>query len=120
MSGARLSIIMPVLNEAANIEAALIALAPYRQRGVELIVVDGASRDGTPARARPLADHVCIRALERHRPRIRGDDPDDLRVARIYLPLTASSTAFRASAGSSTTKSPTPLRISRTSQSAEP
>ena len=60
MSGARLSIIMPVLNEAANIEAALTALAPYRQRGVELIVVDGASRDGTPARARPLADHVCI------------------------------------------------------------
>jgi rSAM/selenodomain-associated transferase 2 len=60
MSGRRLSIIMPVLDEAANIEAALMALAPYRERGVELIVVDGGSRDGTPARARPLADHVCV------------------------------------------------------------
>jgi rSAM/selenodomain-associated transferase 2 len=60
MSGRRLSIIIPVLDEAANIEAALMALAPYRERGVELIVVDGGSRDGTPARARPLADHVCV------------------------------------------------------------
>jgi rSAM/selenodomain-associated transferase 2 len=60
MSGNGLSIIMPVLNEAANIEMALAALAPYRERGVELIVVDGGSRDGTPALARPLADHVCV------------------------------------------------------------
>ena len=44
-----LSIIMPVLDEAAGIEAALAALAPYRSRGGELIVVDGGSRDGTLA-----------------------------------------------------------------------
>lgn len=53
-----LSIVMPMLNEAAGIEAALAALAPYRARGVEVIVVDGGSSDGTPALARPLADRV--------------------------------------------------------------
>jgi rSAM/selenodomain-associated transferase 2 len=53
-----LSIIMPVLDESACIEAILAALAPYRMRGCELIVVDGGSRDKTLALARPLADHV--------------------------------------------------------------
>jgi rSAM/selenodomain-associated transferase 2 len=53
-----LSIIMPVLDEAAGIVAALEALAPFRQRGVEVIVVDGGSRDDTVALARPLADQV--------------------------------------------------------------
>ena len=54
----KLSIVMPVLDEAAEIEAALQALAPFRARGVEVIVVDGGSSDGTPERARPLADRV--------------------------------------------------------------
>ena len=54
----KLSIIMPALNEAAEIEAALQALAPYRARGVEIIVADGGSSDGTAALARPLADRV--------------------------------------------------------------
>ena len=54
----KLSIVMPVLNEAADIEAALQALAPFRQRGVEVIVADGGSRDGTADLARPLADRV--------------------------------------------------------------
>ncbi len=53
-----LSIVMPVLNEATGIEEALRALEPYRARGVELIVVDGGSRDSTLERARPLADRV--------------------------------------------------------------
>jgi rSAM/selenodomain-associated transferase 2 len=53
-----LSIIVPVLDESASIEAALTALAPYRTRGCELIVVDGGSRDKTLALASPLADHV--------------------------------------------------------------
>jgi len=52
------SIVMPVLNEAAEIEAALLALTPYRRRGVEVIVVDGGSNDGTAALATPLADRV--------------------------------------------------------------
>jgi len=54
----KLSIIMPVLNEAAGIEAALRTLAPYRARGIEVIVVDGGSSDGTAELARPLADRV--------------------------------------------------------------
>jgi len=53
-----LSVVMPVLNEAAGIEEALRALAPLRARGAEVIVADGGSTDGTPALARPLADHV--------------------------------------------------------------
>jgi rSAM/selenodomain-associated transferase 2 len=54
----KLSIIMPVLDEAAEIEAALRLLAPYRARGAEVIVVDGGSSDSTPDLARPLADRV--------------------------------------------------------------
>ena len=54
----KLSIVMPVLDEAAEIEAALRALAPFRQRGVEVIVADGGSRDGTADLARPLSDRV--------------------------------------------------------------
>ena len=53
-----LSIIVPVLDEAAGIVQALGALAPYRQRGAEVIVVDGGSRDRTAELARPLADRV--------------------------------------------------------------
>jgi rSAM/selenodomain-associated transferase 2 len=56
----RLSIIMPVLNEAAGIEAALRALAPLRAAGVEVIVADGGSSDGTVQLAKPLADQVLV------------------------------------------------------------
>ncbi len=55
-----LSIIVPVLDEVFGIRDALTALAPLRQRGVEIIVVDGGSRDGTPDLARPLADHLLV------------------------------------------------------------
>jgi rSAM/selenodomain-associated transferase 2 len=61
----KLSIVMPVLDEAAEIEAALSALASYRLRGVEVIVVDGGSRDATPDLARPLADRVTAAARGR-------------------------------------------------------
>ncbi|HEX5092365.1 MAG TPA: TIGR04283 family arsenosugar biosynthesis glycosyltransferase [Burkholderiales bacterium] len=54
----RLSVVVPALNEAAGIGACLEALAPLRARGHEVIVVDGGSADGTPARAAPLADRV--------------------------------------------------------------
>jgi rSAM/selenodomain-associated transferase 2 len=60
MSVSTLSIIIPVLNEAASIEAALTALLPHRTHGAELIVVDGGSRDDTAARARPLADRAVV------------------------------------------------------------
>lgn len=53
-----LSIIVPVLDEAAGIAATLQALAPLRAAGHEIIVVDGGSRDATAALAAPLADAV--------------------------------------------------------------
>ena len=55
-----LSIVMPVLNEAAGIGASLQALAPQRARGAEVIVVDGGSQDATAAQAKPLADAVLL------------------------------------------------------------
>jgi len=54
----RLSIVMPVLDEAAGITQALQALAPLRAAGHELIVVDGGSSDGTAALAMPGADQI--------------------------------------------------------------
>jgi rSAM/selenodomain-associated transferase 2 len=61
----KLSIVMPVLDEAAEIEAVLDALAPFRARGTEVIVVDGGSRDDTAERARALADRVISSARGR-------------------------------------------------------
>jgi rSAM/selenodomain-associated transferase 2 len=55
---ARLAIIVPTLNEAAGIRAALAALGPLRAHGHEVIVVDGGSSDATVDLARPLADQV--------------------------------------------------------------
>jgi rSAM/selenodomain-associated transferase 2 len=55
---ARLSIIIPVLDEGEGIAAALDALSPLRALGVEVIVVDGGSQDATIQRARLRADHV--------------------------------------------------------------
>lgn len=57
---AALSIIIPVLDEADGIIAALQALAPVRERGAEVIAVDGGSRDRTVALAVPLADRVIV------------------------------------------------------------
>jgi len=54
----QLAIIVPALDEAATIEAALQRLAPLRRRGARVIVVDGGSHDDTAPRAAPLADRV--------------------------------------------------------------
>jgi rSAM/selenodomain-associated transferase 2 len=53
-----LSIILPCLNEAQGIAATLERLARLRERGVELIVVDGGSGDDTVRLAKPGADLV--------------------------------------------------------------
>jgi rSAM/selenodomain-associated transferase 2 len=57
---AKLSIIMPVLDEGEGIAAALDALADLRSLGTEVIVVDGGSRDATIQRARLRADRVIL------------------------------------------------------------
>ena len=51
-----LSIVIPTLNEAAQIETTLRGLAALRSTEVELIVADGGSGDATCALARPLCD----------------------------------------------------------------
>lgn len=53
-----ISIVMPVLDEADGIVAALAALHPLRAAGAEVLVVDGGSTDATVALATPLADRV--------------------------------------------------------------
>lgn len=54
----RISVIVPVLNEAPAIRGALSSLQPLRRAGHEVIVVDGGSADGTPGIAAGLADSV--------------------------------------------------------------
>ena len=47
MTPVRLSVVMPALNEAAGMAAALQALAPLAARGAQLLVADGGSQDAT-------------------------------------------------------------------------
>lgn len=54
----KLSIIIPMLNEAASIRQTLLALQGLRRDGHEVVVVDGGSTDASPALAHPLADLV--------------------------------------------------------------
>src|SRR5262249_252249 len=54
----RLSIIIPVLDEGERIASVLDAFADMRERGAELVVVDGGSRDATIQRARLRSDIV--------------------------------------------------------------
>jgi len=61
----KISIIVPALNEAQGIAAALAALASLRNRGHEVIVVDGRSSDKTAALSRGAADRVVAAARGR-------------------------------------------------------
>ena len=54
----KLSIIIPVLNEAGCIEQCLANLQVLRQAGHEVIVVDGGSSDQSMALAAPFCDHL--------------------------------------------------------------
>jgi rSAM/selenodomain-associated transferase 2 len=53
-----LSIILPMLNEEAGIQASLNVLASLRERGAEVIVVDGGSKDASVALSNGLADQI--------------------------------------------------------------
>lgn len=56
----RLAIIVPVLNESATVAQSLARLAPLRERGARVIVVDGGSHDGTLAVAAAHADRAIV------------------------------------------------------------
>lgn len=57
MTAPLLSLVIPVLNEAAGVAERLSALQPWRECA-EIIVVDGGSDDDSASLARPLADLV--------------------------------------------------------------
>ncbi|MCX8118486.1 MAG: TIGR04283 family arsenosugar biosynthesis glycosyltransferase [Desulfobacterota bacterium] len=63
----KLSVIVPVYNEAKGVAESLGALQPLRQAGHEVIVVDGGSEDRTPEIAAPLADRVEVARRGRSR-----------------------------------------------------
>ncbi len=63
----RLSIVMPVRNEAAHLPARLARLAPLRDRGVELIVADGGSDDDSAR----IADEAGAQVITAERGRAR-------------------------------------------------
>lgn len=63
----RLSIVVPVLNEAEHLATFLQHLQPLRSAGHELILVDGGSQDESPAIAAPLCDLTLSSAPGRAR-----------------------------------------------------
>ncbi|MHB1199357.1 MAG: TIGR04283 family arsenosugar biosynthesis glycosyltransferase [Polaromonas sp.] len=68
MKAPTLTVIIPTLNEAPGLDAALRALEPLRARGAQIIVVDGDSADDSAARAQvggiQVINAVCGRALQ--------------------------------------------------------
>lgn len=58
MTQRKISIIIPALNERACIVDTLLKLQQPRQRGHEVILVDGGSSDMTPAAAGPYVDRI--------------------------------------------------------------
>lgn len=54
----KVSIIIPVLNEAEHIADTLISLASYRSQGHEVVVIDGGSNDDTVSISQQYADRV--------------------------------------------------------------
>lgn len=63
----RLSIVIPTLNEAGNLPQLLESLAPLRAAGVEIVVADADSTDGTVV----VAEHAGVRCLLAPRGRAR-------------------------------------------------
>jgi rSAM/selenodomain-associated transferase 2 len=61
----RIAVIIPTLNEAEGIRSLLESLQSWRWQGLEVIVVDGGSGDGTPDLSAGLADHILVAPLGR-------------------------------------------------------
>ena len=64
-SACRISIIIPVINEALVLPRLLAVLRPWRSECCEVIVVDGGSSDGTQEQARSGADRLITTASGR-------------------------------------------------------
>lgn len=74
MSDRLISIIVPVLNEAAGMRQMLQRLQYARERGAEVIIVDGGSSDDSVLQAMDLADQVLTSSTGRATQMIRGAD----------------------------------------------
>ncbi|MCN4144787.1 MAG: TIGR04283 family arsenosugar biosynthesis glycosyltransferase [Thiohalomonas sp.] len=68
----KISIIIPVLNEAETIQSFLQALQPLRKQGHEVVLVDGHSDDDSCALACPLVDRMFSSQPGRARQQILG------------------------------------------------
>ena len=70
---ARVLVLLPTYNEAANIEPLVDALYALRVPGLQVLVVDDQSPDGTAERVRKLkARYPGLRLIERSGPPGRG------------------------------------------------
>jgi len=56
----RIAVIIPTLNEGLSIQKTLIELQAWRQRGHQIILVDGGSADATVSHAENLVDLVLL------------------------------------------------------------
>jgi len=54
----RIAIVIPALNEALSIKKTLTSLQPWRQKGHQIILVDGGSNDATVRNAENLVDQI--------------------------------------------------------------
>jgi rSAM/selenodomain-associated transferase 2 len=84
-----LAIVVPVLDEAAQIEACLAALGGLRQRGACVIVVDGGSRDETVRLAAGRCDRVIVASRGRALQMNAGARCEEARGADVLLFLHA-------------------------------
>lgn len=67
MATGMISIVIPLLDEARTLPSLLDHLAAFRDRGCEIVLVDGGSRDGTPA----VAERAGFRVVYAPRGRAR-------------------------------------------------
>jgi rSAM/selenodomain-associated transferase 2 len=90
----RLAVVLPVLDEATVIVSTLRALAPLRERGVQVVVADGGSRDGSATLASPWVDRVVVAPRGRARQMNAGAAATDAELllflhADTHLPANA-------------------------------